>query len=174
MHTNLDYLFAIEPPWIYVGIGEPERLNWNPSHFYWRPGLNVCVRRLRGRKMRTTRELMNEISAALQFFDGFGENWTALEECLQYLDEWIPADAYILVIEDAQEVLSTENGDGMAAFLRTLQNVGDWWSKPIVDDDRFNRPAIPFHVLLHVSTINSACIQAVMKIADEASVALRV
>ena len=105
MKTTLDYLFSVEPPWIYVGSGEPERRKWNPSDFYSREGTNACVRRLRGKKMRTKGGLMDEFAASLQFFDGFGENWHALSECLAYLDEWLPADAYILVVEGAEEVL---------------------------------------------------------------------
>src|SRR4030095_2905605 len=86
--TPHDYLFRVEAPWIYVGTGEPERKAWIPTAFYARPGLNVCTRQLRGQKMRTTRSLMDEVGAALQFFEGFGENWHALQECLEYMDEW--------------------------------------------------------------------------------------
>jgi hypothetical protein len=51
--TRQDYLFRVEAPWIYVGEGEAERKSWIPSYFYARPGMNVCVRQLRGWKMRT-------------------------------------------------------------------------------------------------------------------------
>ena len=50
--------------------------------------------------MRRLPDLMNEFGAALQFFDGFGENWHALKECLSYLDEWLPATAYVLVVSN--------------------------------------------------------------------------
>ena len=60
--------------------------------------------------MQTIQSLMDEISAAFQFFDGFGENWMALRECLEYLDEWLKADTYILVCEQAESVLSDEAG----------------------------------------------------------------
>jgi hypothetical protein len=34
MNTKLDYLYRVEPPWIYVGPGESERKKWIPSYFY--------------------------------------------------------------------------------------------------------------------------------------------
>jgi len=150
--TSLEYLFQVNPPWIYVGPGEPERAAWNPSHFYSREGLSVCVRRLRGQKMRNTEALMNEFAAALQFFDGFGENWYALEECLDYLDEWLPADAYVLVVESAEELLQESGIGELVSLLKVLDAAGEFWAKPIADGDRFDRPAVPFHVLLNLSS----------------------
>jgi hypothetical protein len=97
--------------------------------------------------MRTMQSLMDEFGAALQFFEGFGENWHALEECLQYMDEWIRADAYILLIEQADSVLVDAGEDQLEALLATAQNAGEWWSRAIMDNDRYNRPALPFHCL---------------------------
>ena len=145
--TRHDYLFQVEAPWIYVGVGEPERRHLIPTAFYARPGLNVCTRRLRGGKMRTTQSLMDEFGAALQFFKGFGENWYALEECLGYMDEWLPAEAYILLIEQAESILADEDEDQLAALLVTMHRVGEWWSRAVTDNDRFNRAALPFHCL---------------------------
>lgn len=146
--TQWDFLFRVEEPFIVVSKGEPERLHWNPSHFYARPDLSVCVRKLRGNKMRVTQGLMNEAAAALQLFDGFGENWYALEECLRYLDEWLPADCYVLVVERADELLADDDVDALEAFLVTCEAAGRFWSEPVVDNDRFNRDPKPFHVLL--------------------------
>jgi hypothetical protein len=171
--TALDFLFRVEPPWIHVGPGEPERMAWIPTHFYRRDGVTVCVRRLRGRKMRTYESLMDEFSAALQFFDGFGENWPALEECLCYLDEWLPADAYVVVIEGAEEVLADEGVEDARTLLRVLHRVGTFWSKPIADGDRFDRPATPFHVLLHGSSGAVAEGSTVARAARDAGVPVR-
>jgi hypothetical protein len=145
--TRHEYLFRVEAPWIYVGAGEPERKPWIPTAFYARSGLNVCTRQLRGSKMRTTQSLMDEFGAALQFFDGFGENWDALRECLGYMDEWLAADAYVLLIEHADSVLADEDENELATLLRVVHGAGDWWSKAITDNDRFTRPARSFHCL---------------------------
>ena len=173
MNTTLEYLFNVEPPWIYVGCGEPERKKWIPSHFYSCAGIDVCVRRLRGKKMRTKDALMDEFGASLQFFDGFGENWYALLECLCYLDEWLPAEAYVLVVEGAEELLQDEQPDQMAALLKTLHEVGESWAKPITDNDRFDRKGIPFHMLLNVSENDPSAIDRIVSIADKANVPVR-
>jgi hypothetical protein len=173
MTTALSYLFKPESPWIYIGLGEFERMKWNPSHFYSQPEINVCVRSLRGKKMRTTQALMNEFAAALQFFDGFGENWYALRDCLEYMDEWLPADAYVLIIENAQELLHEEQPSAMSALLKTLHETGEWWAKPIADNGRFNRKEIPFHVLLNVSDNEPSAAEKIIAIAQETNIPVR-
>jgi hypothetical protein len=173
MNTKLDYLYRVEPPWIYVGPGEAERKKWIPSYFYSRPGISVCVRSLRGKKMRTTQALMNEFGAALQFFEGFGDNWYALEECLEYLDEWLPSEAYVLVVESAEQLLIEEQPNQMAALLKTLHLVGDWWAKPITDNDRFDRGEIPFHVLLNVSDTDPSAVARLIASAQAENVPIR-
>jgi hypothetical protein len=116
---------------------------------------------------------MNEFAASLQFFDGFGENWYALQECLEYLDEWLPAEAYVRVIENAEELLNEEQPNQMSALLKTLHEVGESWAKPITNNDRFNRRAIPFHVLLNVSESDSSAAQAMIGIARGANIPVR-
>ena len=172
--TTLDILFRVEPPWIHVGPGEGERVKWNPSHFYSRSGLDVCVRRLRGQKMRCVEALMNEFGAAFQLFEGFGENWYALEDCLGCLDEWLPADAYVLVVEHAEQVLHEAEPDQMAAFLKTLNGAAESWSKRVEGSGRFDRNAIPFHVLLNVSAESPIVEGRITKAASDAGVAVGV
>lgn len=155
MRTSLDHLFEIGPPFLTIGPGEVDRHRWNVGHFYARPDRTDCVRRVRGNKMRTTQALMNEFAAAFQFFAGFGENWNALEECLDYLDEWLPADGYIVVVENAEDVLG-EEPQYLSALLCTLDRAGRWWSEPVEGNGRFDRPARPFHVLLHFGSSPSA------------------
>lgn len=124
--------------------------------------------------MRTVQGLMSELGAALQFFDGFGENWYALEECLEYLDEWLPADAYILVIENAEEVLQEEDSSQMEALLSTLHEVGESWARPVTQSDRFNRREKPFHVLFNVSSGDTCGVERIVSIAHGAGIPIRV
>ena len=170
--TSLDFLWSPTPPWIYVGTGEADRAPWTPSHFYSLDGVSVCTRRLRGWKMRSTAGLMSEIGAALQFFDGFGENWHALEECLCYLDEWLPAEAYVIVVERAEETLADDE-EGLRALLTTLQTVGEFWSEPVDEPDRFTRGPVPFHVLLNVSSEHPGAARRIAEVAASESVAIR-
>lgn len=97
--------------------------------------------------MKDRAGLMNEFGAALQFFDGFGENAAALKECLSYLDEWLPANEYILVISDSLMLLG-DMPEELEWFFDVLNDVGEWWSKAIAEGKRFDRSAIPFHVVL--------------------------
>ncbi len=123
--------------------------------------------------MRNTESLMNEFSASLQFFDGFGENWHALEECLFYLDEWLPADVYTLVINNSEKLLIENDAEQMIALLTTLHRSGEWWSKPILDNERFNRKSIPFHTLLIFNESNSKNMNDIIYIATNSSVPIR-
>lgn len=170
--TTLDFLFRAESPWVHLGQGEPERKDWNYSQFYSRPGRNVCVRKLRGNKMRTIHALMDEFAAAFQFFEEFGENWYALEECLEYLDEWLVADAYIIVIERADEMLCQENKEEIASCLKVLETVGDFWSKPIKGNGRFDRDPKPFHSLLNLSKVTPYCSNNIEAVANDTGIKL--
>lgn len=172
--TTLEYLFGVGSPYVTVGFGEEGREKWNPSFFYSAPGLNVCVRRFRGNKMRTTGALMNEFGAVLQLFEGFGENWYALEECLSYLDEWLPADAYVLVVERAEELLGDEPAD-LPAFLKTVDEAGNFWSEPVSGNGRFDRKSVPFHVLLNLSASDESVMatERIRNAGVEAGVVLR-
>lgn len=173
MRTTLSYLWTTSPPWISVGPGEPESTKWIPSYFY-NPSdsSDVCVRQLRGWKMRTHEALMNEFGAALQFFDGFGENWPALDDCLCDLDAWRPAKAYVLVIQRAEEVLADDLVE-LPTFLSVLNDVGEWWAKPVDSPEQYARPAIPFHVLMIVGENGTDNISRFTAAAAEMQVPLR-
>ncbi|WP_297557870.1 barstar family protein [Microbacterium sp.] len=164
----MGFLWSPSGPWIYLGHGEPDRREWIPSYFYTTPQLDdVCVRQLRGWKMRSYEGLMNEFSAALQFFDDFGENWSALKDCLVSLDEWLPASAYVIVIERAEELL-IEDPVELEAFLRTITAAGESWSIAVSSPEQYKRPPIPFHVLLNVSDGHHEGIARVARTVDAA------
>lgn len=128
---------------------------------YGRPG-NV-VRKVRGWKCRNVHGLMLEFGAAFQFFDGFGENWHALEECLCYLDEWLPGEGYVVVVERAEELLCDEPNE-LRWLVAVMLDVARWWAKPVVNNDRFNRPARPFQVVLELVGDGTALIQRIEQV----------
>ena len=115
---------------------------------------------------------MDEFGAALQFFQGFGENWWALSDCLSRLDEWLPAAAYVLVVEQAEDVLADQS-DQLIWLLKTLDETGTSWSRPVTDGDIFDRPAIPFHTLLHFSEGNERVLEDVRSLARSNDISLR-
>jgi len=92
--TAMD-LRSLKPPYFHLVVGSEDEfgkyafnLNYQMS---WNKEWKIAVKVIRGKKMRTRADLFNELAAALQFPSYFGENWAALEECLDDL-EWIPAE----------------------------------------------------------------------------------
>lgn len=106
----------------------------------------VLFRRLRGERMGTKAEVMNEFAAALQFPEYFGHNWDALDECLSDL-EWLPAAGYVLEIQRAGITLIADDGE-FHNMLSLFDSIGREWSQPIEVGEYWDRPSRPFHVLL--------------------------
>ncbi len=97
--------------------------------------------------MRTLDALFDEVSAALQFPYYFGENWAAFNECLSEM-EWLPqGTGFVLLIMNADEVLA-DDPDEFAPFMRTVATALKSYSDPINDGEWWDRPPIPFHIIL--------------------------
>ncbi|MEV8441619.1 barstar family protein [Actinosynnema sp. NPDC051121] len=79
----------------------------------------AAVRRLRGSRCRSTSGLFDELAAALQFPAYFGANWNAVHDMLTDL-RWLPAESYLLVVEDADDLLADEDDAVLAAGLRVF------------------------------------------------------
>ena len=54
------------------------------------------------------------LARALNFPEGFGDNWDALSDCLTDLS-WIDAEGYLLLLEHCEEWASHAQGDFMVA-----------------------------------------------------------
>lgn len=173
MLTNLHRLFSIESPWLTFMKESEEAQRWIPSFHYSQGVGGGCVRRLDGRRMRTKDGLMSEFSAALQFFEGFGRNWDALLDCLRSLDEWMPATHYILLVRFAEQVL-VEEEEELKCLLSVMNDAAEWWSRPISDNDRFNRGAIPFHTLFSISVETEPAFARLSAAAKEQNVPFKV
>ena len=76
----------------------------------------------------------------------FGQNWDALDECLNDL-EWLPGTCYVLGVFDAAQVLEAE-GDQLSTFGAILTRTCEEWGKRVNEGQPWDRPAVPFHVLL--------------------------
>lgn len=110
--------------------------------------LGLTVRVVRGDKMRSGDALFNEVGAALQFPPYFGENWDALDECLCDL-EWLPARVdYALYVLNAGEVLADEAERWLGVLTRMLQKAVEEWGHEVALGESWDRPAMPFHVVL--------------------------
>lgn len=114
----------------------------------WRD-VGLTVRNVRGRKMRTVASLFDELAAALQFPYYFGENWPALDECLADMD-WLPMTVGIVVlVYDALEVLADAAEAELAILVRSIEAARSQYAAPIELGEWWDRPTVPFHVVLH-------------------------
>jgi Barstar (barnase inhibitor) len=145
-----------DPPWIL-------RLSSTAASAYeasWRwAAAGATCRVLRGRKMRTEAGCFDELAAALQFPDYYGENWAATDECLADLS-WLPGHAYVFVVTDADRVLDDEPPDRFAGWLDLLTRVAAEWAGPVDPGQEWHRAAIPMHVVLQCEPARAEALRA--------------
>ncbi|WP_117670321.1 barstar family protein [Micromonospora sp. MW-13] len=101
------------------------------------------VARLDGTRMTDAGHAFYEFSDALLFPGYFGWNWNALSDCLCDLT-WLPADGYLIVVEDAPWLLSS-SAEEQHTLFQILSRAVHHWANPL------GRPAgkgVPFKVLL--------------------------
>jgi hypothetical protein len=145
-------LRSLEPPYFHLVVGSEDEfgkytfgLNYQMS---CEKPCQTAVKVLRGKKMRTRADLFNEFAAVLQFPDYFGENWAALEECLDDL-EWVRAEGFVVLISNVTSVLSNEHPEERMILPRVLDRVcKDWATSHRVYPSKELKPA-PFHVVFH-------------------------
>lgn len=108
----------------------------------------LTVRALRGEKMQSTGALMDECAAALQFPHYFGENWPALDEGLADLDWLLPTAGIVVLVRNAEQVLIGEPGGELMALVTVIGKASREYAQPIERGEWWDRPAVPFHVVL--------------------------
>lgn len=69
--------------------------------------------------------LLAGMADVLQFPDWFGHNWDAFADCLEDL-QWLPADGYLLVLENAAGFRATWPHD-YRTCIEILEGVIDAW-----------------------------------------------
>lgn len=142
---TLTVLQSPKKPWVHLVI-LPEKGKFDPHHLV---ATHSVVRTISGTKCRTKAGLLDEFARALSFPDYFGHNWDALEECLADLD-WLPAQGYLLVVTDADQVLTKpDEEDDYETLVEILAEAGEAWSTKELPD--MAPGGVPFHTLLTVS-----------------------
>ena len=109
----------------------------------------LVVRVLRGRKMRTWARLFDEMAAAFQFPEYFGENLDALHDCLTDFAWLPPQKGYVVLVAEADELLLDEPPESLTQLIEILRSSCEYWNNPVAEGQPWDRPAIPFHVVLH-------------------------
>ena len=142
---TLTALQSPKKPWVHLVVW-PEKKKPDPHHLV--PS-HFIARSISGVKCKTKTGLLDEFSRALSFPDYFGHNWDALEECLADL-EWLPAQGYLLVVTDADQVLTKpDEEDDYETFIEILTEAGEAWSTRELPD--MAPGGIPLHTLLTVA-----------------------
>lgn len=144
-------LSAPKPPWI---VNATTQMTGLPAAEEGLAESGITVRVLRGSKMRTKSQLLSEFASRLAFPEYFGANWDALADCLGDLD-WLRGFAYVIMIEEAEELLAEEPPDQLRLFSELIERVGARWAERISLGEDWDRPAIPFHVVLVYSSPRS-------------------
>ena len=118
------------------------------SVFDW-TSAGLMVRVVRGRKMRTSEEVFDEFAAALQFPIYFGENWNAFIECICEPEDGTlaPGNGYVVVVTEPDEVMADNEYDFKLVAL-ALSRAAEELGTPIERGAWWDRPAVPFHVVL--------------------------
>lgn len=134
--------------WLFVVLCGREELSRSLS-CKSAPQTVVCA--VAGDRCRDAQSLFAEWSVALRFPDYFGHNWNALEECMNDLPDWLPAYRYVIVVKDADTLLSAcpeaERRRLMAILLDILEKAAARYAEPIVGE--WAREAVGFSVLMH-------------------------
>src|SRR5438132_9903762 len=119
-------LVAPRGEWGYMVGGEERTVD----AFAWQLARSVTgagVRVIRSRRCLTRKELFHELAAALQFPYYFGDNWDAVDECLNDL-EWLQAEAYVLFITNSDALLESEPLEELIMLRRVLTKTAEEWS----------------------------------------------
>lgn len=120
-------LLSTKPP--YLHIVSAVRPHPVPS-YTWPLSVTEgsAVRRLLGNRCETLSGFWQEVAAAWQFPDHFGDNYHALVDCLSDLD-WVRAPHHVTLIRDADRFLAKEPLETfnmvMGGFIRSAENRAD-------------------------------------------------
>lgn len=96
----------------------------------------VRLFRVDGRNVLTKRRFLAVAARALDFPGWFGVNWDAFEDCMTDL-EWIPAAAYVVLLENMERFAKRAPRDFDTA-LGILETAAEFWSEE----------GVPFQVLV--------------------------
>ena len=79
-------------------------------------------------KIHSSLDLFDEIAASMNFPEYFGRNWDALDECLRDMESWIPANGYVLFVNNAQ-VLWESHRHETSSLISSWLFCAEEWSK---------------------------------------------
>ena len=134
-------LLSTERPWIHSCInGESHQHDFVTS--------SAFIAELSGQRMRTPQDLFAEFARALQFPSYFGNNWDAMDECLNDLS-WLPPGAVIVTVADAADLLQFDAE--LKKLIQILSSTSVKWNEPRRAHQEKQRGR-PFHSVFQFKT----------------------
>jgi hypothetical protein len=103
----------------------------------------AVVARVDGARMVDSDGVFGQFYDALRFPTYFGWNWSAFSDCLGDL-AWLPADRYLIVIENSALVLSSSSEE-RELFFEVLAKAARAWANPL---GKIGGQGVPFNVVL--------------------------
>jgi hypothetical protein len=98
--------------------------------------------------MRTLDGLFDEFAAALQFPLFFGENKDAFDESVAELETLPVGEGYVVTITEPDQVLADAEIEALEWLAGSLRAAAEGWARPVELGEWWDRPAVPFHVVL--------------------------
>lgn len=134
-------MISVLPPWVHLVVCQGQTITeWLAHQIRNQEGFpQFVIRTLQGSKCSTKQSCLREFAKVLEFPPYFGHNWDALDECLADLADWLPADGYILVFLNSDQLLADSEED-FRILIEVLQTAAE---------ERASRqPPVPFHAIL--------------------------
>jgi len=100
------------------------------------------VLRVRGNKSPNDAHFFDELAAALQFPYYFGENWSAVRDCITDLN-WLKGSSFLIVFDSAEHLLS-QSERGFRLLLDIFADAHEVWHRETADFGIHGRRPIAF------------------------------
>jgi len=143
--TDLSVLSAAHEPWVLQTLDSFDELVAQ-IEARMPDGTHIVV--LEGNAMSSTDDFYNELIDKLRLPGYFGRNLNALDECVTDL-EWLDLEGQpvVVIIRDAELVLRSDR-EMFEGFIDVMRNAGEEWSNEVAEGNEWDRPAVPYHVVL--------------------------
>ena len=103
--------------------------------------------------MQISADFYNEVSSKLKLPDYFRRNLNALDECIADL-EWVDGKSPVVIVVRNADMMLRETRVFFEGFVDVMTGAGEEWARPVQDGNEWDRPAVPFHTVLHFESAN--------------------